>query len=418
MGKVPEYVAVAVLFVTAIGIVLETAGQFVDSEDQAKVKTKVEEFWFFVADLSTRQIVGESIKLRRQRMKRKYIPLFLILYWLLLLLIISSVLYVNLSANIDAVRSPFEQAISNDFTGRRLIIYDTIVDNISKSCAKGYQTCHTEPIALDQLARLTTQEDAYNKLVYDLSEQNPNLLRLISTASAMFSVGVVAIPLTVSLILSFNFTLFILSIITKSNYWLFLIVICDLFVALTFPPLILTLFLYAGTIISLQFINPIMDYTAFGNASITSLTIATAGVTSLLPVTLSGTALLVGYIVVSRSSIINGLFLIVNLIYHAVYWKIVAFFDDSWRVLHFDFNIDVVDSAINWAIFTDFLYSLLFLLPALAIVVIQRWPFGRRMFLNLVLWVAAHPRGVIFAFGELLLSFIIATRQLIYGTRE
>lgn len=415
MGKAGEYIGIFLVFITVIGIALETAGQFADGEDQAKVKAKVEDFWFFLAGLSKQQIVGETIKLRRRRMKRKYIPLFLILYLLLLFLVISDVLYGNITKSIDDVRATFEQAISTDFTARQLIVYRNIAANINESCAAGYQNCHTDPALLGQLEELKTQEDLYNKLVYDLSQNRPYLLRLAATASAAFSIAVAAIPLTVSLLLSFNFTLFVLSLITKSRMRFVLIVIIDFAVALLFPPLLLTMFLYLGALISVAYTGPLVDFVAFRSANMASLVIATAGITSLLQFTFSATTLLLVYVIISKVSIINGLTLALNLMYHDVYGKTTSFFDDAWRVMHLDFDIDVIESAINWAIFTDILYSFLFLLPALGIVIIQRWHFGRRMFLNLVLWIVGHPKGVIYAFGELLLSFISAVRQLIAG---
>jgi len=89
----------------------------------------------------------------------------------------------------------------------------------------------------------------------------------------------------------------------------------------------------------------------------------------------------------------------------------LTLFTDTWRVLHFDFRVTVFESAINWAIFTDVLYSIIFFLPALSVVMIQRWHFGRRVFLNVVLWVADHPKGVIYAFGEMLLGSVSWIKQ-------
>jgi len=59
------------------GVLLETINQFVDGSDRAKIKSKIEDLWLFIATLSTPQSVGEAIKFRKNRMKSKYVTLFL-----------------------------------------------------------------------------------------------------------------------------------------------------------------------------------------------------------------------------------------------------------------------------------------------------------------------------------------------------
>ena len=46
-------------------------------------------------------------------------------------------------------------------------------------------------------------------------------------------------------------------------------------------------------------------------------------------------------------------------------FTIVNFIGDMWKVAHFDFSPAYTDGVINFAITTDLLYSLLFLLPGL-----------------------------------------------------
>lgn len=149
----------------------------------------------------------------------------------------------------------------------------------------------------------------------------------------------------------------------------------------------------------------------FESAGLIKLVIATGGIeifTSLL----ASIMMMSIIIIYSNISIIAAVGQALNVLYQLTHIRITSFFVDAWRLLHFDFAVNIVDSAANWAIFTDLLYSLYFFMPALAIVAIQRWGFGRRTFFNIVLWVADHPKGVLHAIGEMLLGLIKQIGQL------
>jgi hypothetical protein len=256
------------------------------------------------------------------------------------------------------------------------------------------------------------QEDSYNELISSISQTDPFLLRVATTASAALVILFVALLLSISLLISFHLTLFVLSIITKSTFQFILIVAADLITALAIPPLLLNILLYASGAILLIFARGMIDYSTFTTANVPNLIVATSGVLSLVPLALPAATILISYFVFTSSGAWGGSALFINIIYHLTYVRILSFFEDTWKVIHFDFGVGIIDSAVNWAIFTDVLYSIFFLVPALAIIIVQRWSFGRRMFLNLVLWVSAHPKGVIFACGEMMLSFVSAIRQL------
>jgi hypothetical protein len=83
--------------------------------------------------------------------------------------------------------------------------------------------------------------------------------------------------------------------------------------------------------------------------------------------------------------------------------RLSIFISDTWKVAHFDFNESYVEGMVNFAIGTDILYSAFFILPGLGIVFIQRWPFGRRTFLNFIQRIAEHPKSPIYAVGTMLL---------------
>lgn len=115
------------------GLILETAGQFVEDGDKAEAKLKVEEFWFFIATLSTQQSVSEAIKFRRRRMKHKYIGLFLKMYWILLAIVVIDILYQNFSMDISTVRSNFEQIYRMIFPVGNLLYIRKLLRMLRKS---------------------------------------------------------------------------------------------------------------------------------------------------------------------------------------------------------------------------------------------------------------------------------------------
>jgi hypothetical protein len=100
------------------------------------------------------------------------------------------------------------------------------------------------------------------------------------------------------------------------------------------------------------------------------------------------------------------------------YTTVANFMGDTWKVAHFDFSPTYIDGAINFAIVTDLLYSLLFFLPGLGIVLLQRWPFGQRTFLNIIQWFPEHPKGPIFAMSKMFLGFASEVRKWWRGEQD
>jgi hypothetical protein len=70
-------------------LMLAAVNELLDGSDKAIVKRKVEDFWFFTAELSTVQRLSETLKARRNG-TRKRIPTFIKLFWFLLVVIFIS----------------------------------------------------------------------------------------------------------------------------------------------------------------------------------------------------------------------------------------------------------------------------------------------------------------------------------------
>jgi hypothetical protein len=67
--------------------------------------------------------------------------------------------------------------------------------------------------------------------------------------------------------------------------------------------------------------------------------------------------------------------------------------------------IDAVTTIINWAIFLDLLYSIVFVVPSLVIVLANRSPASRNIFMNFAMWVHDHQKGPLIAVAEIIDSF-------------
>jgi hypothetical protein len=100
------------------------------------------------------------------------------------------------------------------------------------------------------------------------------------------------------------------------------------------------------------------------------------------------------------AAIITALALI-NLPLALAWLRIQSFVGDVVKLLHFDFSTDAVQGIIDWAIFTDFLFSVVYLGPSFLIVAAGRNETLRNRFLNLVMWIGDHAKGPFVALSEL-----------------
>jgi hypothetical protein len=71
------------------------------------------------------------------------------------------------------------------------------------------------------------------------------------------------IPLTVSLVLSFNFTIWILSKITSSSMALLSMIVVDLLVSLLTPPTLLMLIIYIFALVAVFTTGGLIDFSTF-----------------------------------------------------------------------------------------------------------------------------------------------------------
>ncbi len=172
------------------------------------------------------------------------------------------------------------------------------------------------------------------------------------------------------------------------------------------PVVYLSCFLLVGTYLNVIVMGGLIDFTYFDTVNLLTLIIGQTA----LSINLSLFALTgpVWYVVYAAQDWVTSIviFLIIHYVFLGdfTYTMITNFVGDTWKVAHFDFSPAYTEGVINYAIATDLLYSFWFFLPALAIVLIQRWPFGQRTFLNVIEWFPKHPKGPIYAISRMFLG--------------
>jgi hypothetical protein len=385
MDNLQAYVLGTAAVITAIGLAFRWLDPFIEDGDKERLKRKFEELRLSVAELGTRESVAKAIKSRYGYMKRT-IPLFLSLYWLFLFIMFIITCADNYKMDSKDIQINFTQTANLDFSFLANERYGEAIQDIKLFCLHRPDDCEKYGDELawrKDVSRIANLEGSYNDLLNELSK-NPFWLRLAADASAALVIAFMAIPLSFSLLVSFNLTLWLLSKVTSSSFKLIAIGVLDIFIAVVMPVVLLSLFMLIGTYVSVIAIGGFMDFTYFDTVNITTLIVGqSAMLFNLNLLVLTGPAWFV-YAVADWG--VRIVYLIIQIFLLASFMRltIVNFIGDTWKVAHFDFSPAYTDGVINFAIITDLLYSLWFFLPAFGIVLIQRWPSGQRTLLKIV----------------------------------
>ena len=156
--------------------------------------------------------------------------------------------------------------------------------------------------------------------------------------------------------------------------------------------------------------NGLVDYTTFEKVNLLNFSIASTELQftgSLLIPSISS------WLIYNTSGLYYHVEVIFVTIILSLYTQAKEFFTDLVQVLHFNFRINIIPSAINWAIATDITYSLYYVVPSVLLVLAQRWEVGREKFLDQVLSISGHPRGVLYAVGEGLMKISTGVRDFL-----
>jgi len=94
------------------------------------------------------------------------------------------------------------------------------------------------------------------------------------------------------------------------------------------------------------------------------------------------------------------------------YLRVFAFTADVWKIPQLDFSNDAISSIIDWAIFTDLLFSVAYLGPCVLLVLANRSSTLRNKFLNLVMFIGDHSKGPFVAVAEFLSPLLTFLQRL------
>jgi hypothetical protein len=230
-----------------------------------------------------------------------------------------------------------------------------------------------------------------------LLSQIMTLARVADIEVSAASLIIIAVPLTISLLISFNITLWMLSKITSSSATLTIMVVADLFLALIMPPLILTIILFIFALCAMFMTGELIDYSTFDNVNLWNFSISSLGLSftgALLFPTISA------WVIYNTPGVLWHIIVAVLTIGITLYLQITQFISDLTQVIRLNARIDVVHSAINWAIIVDITYSLYYIVPSILFVFSQRSDVGRDVILDRILSIADHPKGALYAIGE------------------
>lgn len=409
-------ISLALLLVvpTLLGLVLILLAPFVEESDTARIRSKIEGFWLSLADITTPARVQSALMAVRGGMRKRRM-VFLKAFWVFLGIMFAIVCWEN-SMIVGAARDNFKSTINIDFT--------LVADLYYKELAKGDLFCQLHRHICNaysdnrwhkELTRLVILEDEYNDLIDKLGESHPFILIVAADLATMLTLSILLIPLSVSLVVSFNLTLWMLSSLSASRLRLWFIVVASVLIAVASPLLLLNLFLFLAADIGALLGGGLWDLTGFDYATVSNLIIGySTFVIALNFVDQSVTSdflHLFSNLPVTLLTILFQLYLLPLLAYR----QLAEFIDATNKVVHLDFSTNFLQGAINWAIFIDISYSLSFIFLALALVFLQRWSFGQRIFLNIVQWVAEHPKGPLYAFGEALSGLVAVIKKVVSG---
>lgn len=398
-----------VLVLLVVGLLVEAVDALLDHEDKQHLVGRLTSFWVAVAELTIAEQLVAALRSRRALMKRRR-GRYLILFSLLCLLVCVVASLDTITADNKTTRAALLQIISLDFDLRfvvestsRIAEYSTFFvekENYCEPLLKGWET---------PVLALGLQRANYDAFVLSA---NPAMLKSALIASAFIQSALLWIFLCVALSISFRVTLWLLAITTSSKLALMLMIIVALFLAVSLPQMLINTVMFGAITFMVAWFGGVIDFAFFADASYWSLIIGSAGMgigVTLMPLySIAIVATQVNLPAVA-AWITSAIFLaLINLSYD----RIFLFIEDGKRLLRGDIAISAAESIINWAIFVDVLFSLVFLIPSIGLVTLLRFPFAKRMVLNSVQYFADHPRGPLYAVSRLFTAVAESIKRL------
>ena len=394
-------IGVVVVVFAALAAIFQLLDIVWDRRDKERIKARILDFWIKTSDLALIDQVNSALEARYAR-TRSLRPKFIVLFWTFCGIAIAFAAIELLGQDAGELRKSFTETLKvnldTDFRIR--------CSSLHGSEDEGQERCDPDKESNDssEILRFRATRTKFLAFTTGLSD---NSLRMSAIISEIISAVIVAIPATFALYLSLKLTLWLLSRITRSGMKFLLLVVLDIFVAISMPPFLTSLMIVTVVALEVLVSGQILSTASFSEANWMTLTFGSA----LLQVNISFIWVALGFLVLtllpSKLVAMFTVLAILNVPIALAAFRIQSFMEDVLKVLKFDFSTDLIQAVIDWAIFTDLLFSAFFLGPSLLLVIANRNGALRKAFLNLVMWIGDHAKGP-FVAGAELASIILA----------
>jgi hypothetical protein len=253
----------------------------------------------------------------------------------------------------------------------------------------------------DPLKRLYLLGERYSNLLDVLGSNHALPLRLATATATALQVAGLGLALSGALYVSFGLTLWLLSRAISSTLKLTVMIALTIIIAVVMPPLLISLVMQLLWFMTVFTGGGIIDFSSFSDPNWFTVTLVMGFV--FLAVTQPMAALFaeVTYLLPFWAKVVT-LAMSSWSIAGMTYFRLLSFFSEIRNVLHFDFSGALGDAMVNWAIVTDLLFSLSYIIPAFALVALHQNLRVRTTVLDLLQYVSEHPRGVLIAIADMI----------------
>jgi hypothetical protein len=397
-----------VVLVAVLGFFFFVSDKVLDTESKTNIRKQVEEFWFKTASLEFYEQFSLALRSRYMQMRRLR-KIFLTAFVLVaVVLALSNAVHAFLQPPEEAFQY-YEALSTNDFDsqfeakfGLMLGVDESGVlsqglpnfGDVDGQCTKGYGI----ELLQDVYKLLESRASVHHFL--EMHHKNSWSIRLFGGIVGFVDPLLFALPLLVGLFVSLNLTLWLLSRIVQSKLTFLLIVVADIGLAFAMPALLSTVMLTLMLIVVFHFIGSFAHFATFEHP--TWITMGLSAIGKYFYNSLIGVVLVAVF--TKSPPAWFTVSLTIQLLWSFMKQNIIVFFADIGRVLSFDLAINPHETLINYAIGIDLLFSLFYIVPCFSLVLMRRNQSTRALFLNLVQWVAEHPKGVLSAVEEIFSS--------------
>lgn len=393
-----------VLALVTAGFILSALDKLLDSRGRDAIRARVEKFWFRTASLEVHeqfQLAMHSRYAQMRRLKRYFLFAFI---WIALTLSAAGAIW-GAVATPPEIRKHQQDLIKADFDLRYSYYFflDAEPDEGPEfRTANGRCTIgsgYDDMLAIYSIGRVKAEIEKF----LDDNESNTVAMRIFSATIGALIPLLVAIPLAVGLFISFNLTLWLLSRVTQSRIGATFIVLFDLALALIMPSVVSAVLISLAVFAIIFSIDGMPDFASIEGGT-TWVKLTSASICFILGTSLSWPLVVASFTKAFSFEAIGSTYIVSTLAQYG-YLNAKALFIDLGRIARFDLSIDPIETLINYAIGLDILFSLLYIVPCLALVLMQRSEWTRNLFLKVVQWIAEHPKGPIVALEEMVTAF-------------